>query len=123
MAKGKSEGGLPLSEWLDNHIERWTRSEGRIKGQWDGMDKDTNPFYGSWSWMHSLVEETLAILQVMKVQNNKYNTLRRQFIATIGLAEDSTDEEITQTAKTMREIFVEMRRVRGERESSTANET
>lgn len=112
-----------LEVWLPRAIDRMIESKGRVKGQFDSMDKDKSMFWGTYSWLTGIVTEQLSSYRVMDELNDERIFLRKMLTTLIGLDEDSDNREIAKTAKEMREIFVEMRRVRGERESSRSNET
>jgi hypothetical protein len=119
--------GLPVDEWLDKEIERYISSEGRIKGQYDNQEELQKSgqfnYSGPYSWLHGLVEDHLRLLRAVRIMNKDYNELHDQFATMLGLDTDASDGEIRETAKEMRSIFTEMRRVRGERASKLGNES
>jgi hypothetical protein len=118
---------LLLEEWLPKQVEFWNNQEGRIKGQYD-QQEDLNKrgfpsFAGPYNWMWILVQAHLNSLKALQILSDRHNDLREQFALTLGLDEKASSEEIERVAEEMREIFIEMRRIRGERASKVGNET
>lgn len=118
---------VPFEEWIEQKIEETIESKGESTAFYNNAQRrETKSPIGeepAFSWIDYIVGELLATYRALKIENDRNRRLREQFATTIGLDAGVTDEDISQTAREMREIFVEMRRIRGERAGKRGNET
>lgn len=118
----KEEEDQRLENWLPKAVDRLIEKKGRIEGQYDALSEN-HMAKGIYSWLAGIHAELLSSFRVMDELNDEVIWLRKSLTSLVGLDVDADKSEIARTVKELREIFVEMRRVRGEREAGRANET
>jgi hypothetical protein len=116
---------LPPSEWLEKRIEDTIEQKGRMSGFYENAK--STPMWVSgesaYGWLDYLIGELLQTYRVLKTHEEHLDTDAKRWRRLIGLADDSSPEMVDARLTEMRNIFTEMRRVRGEREGKIGNET
>lgn len=115
---------LPTEEFIERKIERLTRSKGQIEAQYQSeKDKQAWGMPGPYSWLDFIIGELLGIYHTLKIEEEGRLTNGQRWRTLIGLAPESSAEQVESRLKEMREIFVEMMRSSGERAGRIGNQT